>query len=43
MNDTFRHHSESLELISYFESEGVRAVGVNVIYIFTSNVVGNSS
>ena len=28
INDTFRHRSESLELISYYESKGIHAVGV---------------
>jgi len=28
INDAFRHRSESLELISYYESEGTRPAGV---------------
>jgi triacylglycerol esterase/lipase EstA (alpha/beta hydrolase family) len=35
INDTFRDRSESLELISYYESEGIHAAGVSSDKIFT--------
>jgi inhibitor of KinA sporulation pathway (predicted exonuclease) len=32
MNNAFRHRSESLELISYFESAGIHPTGVSPTY-----------
>lgn len=35
INDAFRHRSESLQLISYYESRGVQGLGVSAIYLIS--------
>lgn len=38
INDAFRDRSESLELISYYESEAMRGAGVFLLRLFNSDL-----